>query len=89
MGTLTCWNPLGHCRPVMGLIYLYHIYRLQEKIHSRNMRFYCMVCKWLLGDIMQLWLLTTEPLGFSASALLTVYPLELLPGFFLEYCLNM
>jgi len=48
-----------------------------------------MVCKWLLGDIMQLWLLTTEPLGFSASALLTVYPLELLPGFFLEYCLNM
>jgi len=23
LGTLTSWNPLGHCRPVMGLIYLY------------------------------------------------------------------
>jgi len=73
----------------MGLIYLYHIYRLQEKIHSGNMRFYCMVRKWLLGGIRQLCLLTTEPLGLSASALLTVYPLVLLPGLFLEYCLNM
>jgi hypothetical protein len=24
LGTLTSWNPLGHTRPVMGLLYLYH-----------------------------------------------------------------
>ena len=24
MGTLTSWNPLGHFRPVTGLLYLYH-----------------------------------------------------------------
>jgi len=23
--TLTYWNPLGHSRPVMGLLYLYHV----------------------------------------------------------------
>jgi len=23
MGTLTSWNPLGHSRPVTGLLYLY------------------------------------------------------------------
>jgi len=23
LGTLTSWNPLGHSRPVMGLLYLY------------------------------------------------------------------
>jgi hypothetical protein len=23
LGTLTCWNPLGHSRPVTGLLYLY------------------------------------------------------------------
>ena len=22
LGTLTAWNPLGHCRPVKGLLYL-------------------------------------------------------------------
>jgi len=26
MGTLTSWNPLGHSRPVTGLLYLYIIY---------------------------------------------------------------
>ena len=24
LGTLTSWNPLGHSRPVTGLLYLYH-----------------------------------------------------------------
>ena len=23
LGALTSWNPLGHCRPVTGLLYLY------------------------------------------------------------------
>ena len=31
LGTLTSWNPLGHYRPVMGLIYLL-------VIHIVNMR---------------------------------------------------
>ena len=25
LGALTSWNPLGHSRPVTGLLYLYHI----------------------------------------------------------------
>ena len=25
LGTLTSWNPLGHSRPVMGLMYLYKL----------------------------------------------------------------
>jgi hypothetical protein len=24
LGTLTSWNPLGHSRPVTGLLYLYY-----------------------------------------------------------------
>jgi len=27
LGTLNSWNPLGHSRPVTGLLYLYHICR--------------------------------------------------------------
>jgi len=26
LGTLTSWNPLGHSRPVTGLLYLYFYY---------------------------------------------------------------
>ena len=29
LGSLTSWNPLGHSRPVMGLIYLY-LYEWQK-----------------------------------------------------------
>ena len=29
MGTLTSWNPLGHFRPVMGLLYLYLVQEIQ------------------------------------------------------------
>jgi hypothetical protein len=25
LGTLTSWNPLGHSRPVTGLLYLYQV----------------------------------------------------------------
>jgi len=32
LGTLTSWNPLGHSRPVMGLLYLYiYIYIYKGK----------------------------------------------------------
>jgi len=30
LGALTSWNPLGHSRPVTGLLYLYH-YHIQIK----------------------------------------------------------
>jgi len=29
MGTLTFWNPLGHSRPVMGLLYL--LYQCEDE----------------------------------------------------------
>jgi len=32
LGTLTSWNPLGHSRPVTGLLYLY-LYR--TLLHSK------------------------------------------------------
>jgi hypothetical protein len=42
MGTLTSWNPLGHSRPVMGLIYLYiylkRTYSVQDKQKERRMK---------------------------------------------------
>jgi hypothetical protein len=28
LGTLTSWKPLGHSRPVTGLLYLFYIYYL-------------------------------------------------------------
>ena len=40
LGTLTSWNPLGHSRPVTGLLYLYYYYYyyyyylLQLSFHS-------------------------------------------------------
>jgi hypothetical protein len=30
MGTVTSWNPLGHCRPVAGLLYLFSKYMAQN-----------------------------------------------------------
>jgi hypothetical protein len=33
MGTLTSWNPVGHCRPVTGLLYLLR-YTVHGEWHS-------------------------------------------------------
>ena len=33
LGTLTSWNPLGHSRPVMGLLYLYCVHAVQLATH--------------------------------------------------------
>jgi hypothetical protein len=36
LGTLTSWNPLGHSRPVTGLLYLYLYLYLYNRKHAEN-----------------------------------------------------
>ena len=36
LGTLTSWNPLGHSRPVMGLLYLYLYINSAPTYHEAN-----------------------------------------------------
>ena len=39
LGTLTSWNPLGHSRPVTGLLYLYLLKHEDKNIRIQNYNF--------------------------------------------------
>ena len=42
LGTLTSWNPLGHSRPVTGLIFLYKSTSIiQCFVEKRKFRIHC------------------------------------------------
>ena len=41
LGTLTCWNPLGHSGPVMGLIYLLDMYIRPVPVAAPSKRWVC------------------------------------------------
>jgi len=38
LGTLTSWNPLGHSRPVTGLLYLY-LLQLLTRVKKSDLNF--------------------------------------------------
>jgi len=40
LGTLTSWNPLGHSRPVTGLLYLYNKLKLDGVVYGCRTVFY-------------------------------------------------
>jgi hypothetical protein len=45
MGTLTSWNPLGHSRPVMGLLYLYLLPEEGSNVFRKVMLCFSMIVK--------------------------------------------
>ena len=44
LGTLTSWNPLGHSRPVMGLLYLLWIGNLETEGFEERRRLRDRLC---------------------------------------------
>jgi hypothetical protein len=39
MGTVTSWNPLGHSRPVTGLLYLSRIKNMRNSMKKKSENF--------------------------------------------------
>jgi hypothetical protein len=57
LGTLTSWNPLGHSRPVTGLLYLY-MFRALRAYRQENLLYQC--------DIWYLSLCVDDPLVYTS-----------------------